>query len=258
MPNGHPHLPAGANMFGMPDTQGMPALPQLRQQQAMASRMQQQDSVPMMQNCTPGLPQQCQQNQFGGRTPGLQQTPSQFGMTGMFPMQQQQHFQQSSNCGQSPQYMQGMQHMQHGNQCLQTTPTPPTSHPLQSACGMQNIPAMQSTFGEASATCNYQLMALPAGVAPPEGAIPAGSMLSGAITPQAPLQHNSQWNPPQNNSKRWRIVDPKTGDDVQFDTHQDETDKFTRTSWDWPLGRQEVKDRLNRIDHLQSGSDAAF
>merc|ERR1719230_536136 len=104
---------------------------------------------------------------------------------------------------------------------------------------MQNMNSMQTcqnSFGEGNMQCSYQLLALPAGVAPPEGAIPAGSMMPGALQTQAPLQTNSQWEPPH--KKRFRILDPNTGEELKADVSQDGSSS-TNTSWEWPLGKQE-------------------
>lgn len=132
----------------------------------------------------------------------------------------------------SQQSQHGVDHFQDARQ-FQTVHGSQRSPAPQNAHGMFGMPGMQGSCGGGMMS-GYQLVAVPAGVAPPEGAIPAVSGPSGGLQPQAPLQLNSQWcsdslhtfdaqsswNLMTNASKdarRFRILDPKTGEEVAPD-----------------------------------------
>lgn len=141
--------------------------------------------------------------------PNIFGTQPQRCMQGM-PPQQQLQFDARQN-------MQGMAQgrMHETPQCLQTSPGSQNSHGFQNSQGMQDMPAMHGAFAENSmASCGYQLMVLPAGVAPPEGAIPAGPLNTANLPSQAHMQLNSQWEEPHNGSNPWRIIDPHTGEEL--------------------------------------------
>jgi len=249
-------------MHGM---QGSLAVPSMQQQQVLQTVPPRNSPPcgPQMQGTLPNVPPFPHN---GSRSPqNMQQSQPPFCMPGMpqMPNLQQQYQQsgaQNGPCGQSGQYMQQMQHGQHP-QCLQTTPSSQGQQNLQNVRGMGTNQGMDCGYGDSNMGCNYapqyQLMALPAGVAPPEGAIPAGSVMSGNMQQSAPLQQpsNSRWEPPQQN-KRFAILDPKTGQELQADSQQDQCSSTRNTSWDWPLGRQDIKDRLSRLEQMQN--DGAY
>jgi len=97
-------------------------------------------------------------------------------------------------------------------------------HQLQNAQSMQRGPGMQNGYHDsAMPSGSYQVIALPANVPPPEGAIPAGLappqvQQYGMPSGQSPSsqQVEAQWTPAPSNSG-FRIVDPTTGEQVQVD-----------------------------------------
>jgi len=206
--------PQCQNSFGMQDCSNMQNMQQhllqTSPQRSPNHHNNSQQQMPYAGRSQQGMPQQQQQQQ--------QQQPP-YGMPLM-----NQHMQQPQGgpCGQQAPFMQAMpqmqQHQQEAPQCGALLATPGSQMPQ----GLQNLgrhsgPGMQSPFGGDSgmpvAPVGFQLLALPAGVAPPEGAIPAPA----ALQPQAPMQLNSPWGPAHQNYPQFPMFDTHTGQELHND-----------------------------------------
>jgi len=211
----------------------------------------------------------------------------------MQPNGNQMHQQSGSRMQQSV----SMRHDQaHGMPCMSGMQG--TQHPMS---GMQNLQTITSTVHMQQPQSQFELVAVPVGTIPPQGAILASPTTITATTPDQfiaspdpfiPMSEIFQPNlcvpstggkfriinpktgeevqgQNDNNSKRFRIMNPHTGEvlgceagDVEnhhpcmnFESRYYEESEAvggdaydsTAQSWDWPLSRREIQDRIERL-----------
>jgi hypothetical protein len=215
-----------------------------------------------------------QQNPHMHMQPTTHQMPLQSGhrMEQSVSMQHDQAYgMHSSGMHVSPQNMHGSQHPMSGLQNLQTiTSTVHMQQPQQN---------------------NYEIVAVPVGTIPPQGAILASTQTITATTPDQFMPMSENYHPnlcvpscggkfriinPKTGEevgadKRYRIMNPKTGREVRgcdeaadaadhesclhFESRYYENSEAVggdaydapAASWDWPLSRREIQDRLERL-----------
>jgi len=166
----------------------------------------QQQMMPPIQNAQP-----MQGMQNVQQMPGMQNMPPMQGMQNMSGMQNSQPMQGMQN-------MSGMQNM-----------------PPMQMQGMQNGQPMQGM--QPPSNFQGQVICLPMGAAPPQGAIPvgpapAGTPLSGAGSEQIHLMSEifpqDYCQAPSSNAGKFRIVNPKTGEEVQAPSDSDKNNRRLR------------------------------